>query len=84
MVTVPAVQLDELLHKERVQLLRAAITELSPQMQECIKLRVYHDCSYKEIADLMKLSIETVKVHLHRARRTLKKRLSGHFMDVEL
>lgn len=81
---VAAAQLDELLQKERLQLLRAAIEELSPQMQECIKLRVYYDCSYKEIADFMKLSIETVKVHLHRARRTLKKKLAGHFQEIEL
>ncbi len=72
------------LERERLELLRAAIDELPRKMQECIRLRVYHDCSYKEIAAFMELSIETVKAHLFKARGKLKTRLQGYFTNVDL
>lgn len=83
-LAAPETQLDELLQRERVEMLREAILELPRQMQECIKLRIYQDCSYQEIADFKRLSIETVKVHLHRARKTLQKKLAAHFQEIDL
>ncbi len=82
-VAVSETQLDGLLQQERSLQLRVAIAELSPQMQDCIKLRIYHDCSYAEIAEFKQLSIETVKVHLHRARKALTTKLTEHFRDIE-
>ncbi len=71
------------LERERLELLRQAVSELPRKMQECIRLRVYHDCSYKEIAAFMDLSIETVKAHLFKARGKLRKTLQSSFGNVD-
>jgi DNA-directed RNA polymerase specialized sigma24 family protein len=39
-------------------------------------MRLYHQLSYGEIAAVKKISIETVKAHLFRARQKLKERLA--------
>ncbi len=72
--------LDHVLQGERRMVLRRAIEELPEQMRRCTELRVYHDLSYREIAVVMRRSIETVKVHLFQARKKLK----GLFDDVRL
>jgi RNA polymerase sigma-70 factor (ECF subfamily) len=71
--------LDDMLEEERRQTLRAAIVELPEQMRKCLVLRVYHELSYEQIAAVMKLSVETVKAHLHQARQKLKARLTEYF-----
>ena len=53
-------------------------------MRRCTELRIYQDLSYREIAAVMRLSIETVKVHLFQARKKLKKSLRDAFEDLDL
>ncbi len=72
--------LDHALQGERRLALRRAIAELPEQMRRCTELRIYHDLSYREIAVVMRRSIETVKVHLFQARKKLK----GSFEDENL
>ncbi len=72
--------LDRTLRTERRMALRRAIAELPEQMRRCTELRIYHDLSYREIAVVMRLSIDTVKVHLFQARKKLK----ASFGDVQL
>ncbi len=72
--------LDDVLQNERRMVLRRAIEELPEQMRRCTELRIYHDLSYREIAAVMRRSIETVKVHLFQARKKLK----GSFGEVQL
>ncbi len=75
--------LDEVLLGERQQRLHDAIGELPGQMRESTELRIYQELSYREIAVVMRLSVETVKVHLFQARKKLKKRLQDTFeMDL--
>jgi RNA polymerase sigma-70 factor, ECF subfamily len=64
--------LDVTLHRERLERLRAKLTLLPPQMRRCLYLRLYQDLKYREIAALMRISIETVKAHLHQAQKRLK------------
>lgn len=64
--------LDRTLQRERRQALQRAIETLPGQMRRCTELRVYQDLSYREIAVVMRRSIETVKVHLFQARKKLK------------
>lgn len=76
--------LGSLLTGERARLLREALNELPPQMRRCVLLRVEHDMKYREIAQLMRVSIETVKAHLYQARQHLRDKLADHFEEEEL
>jgi RNA polymerase sigma-70 factor (ECF subfamily) len=80
----PETQLTDVLHQERLEKLRAAISGLPRQMQKCVVLRVYHDRSYREIADFLELSIDTVKAHLFQARKKLREMLEEDFDRIEL
>jgi RNA polymerase sigma-70 factor (ECF subfamily) len=69
------VVLDSLIEQERRSCLRAALLELPAQMRTCCLLRYEKGLKYQEIATVMKISIETVKAHLHQARKRLTERL---------
>jgi RNA polymerase sigma-70 factor (ECF subfamily) len=77
----PASQLEGVLDSERQNVMRAAIRDLPDQMRRCLTLRLYHDLSYKEIAVLMKLKIDTVKAHLFQARAKLRIQLEKYSID---
>jgi RNA polymerase sigma-70 factor (ECF subfamily) len=68
--------LKEVLSGELSRRLRDAVDRLPPQMQRCVLLRVYHDLRYREIAEVLRVSIDTVKAHLYQARQILKGKLS--------
>lgn len=73
--------LGGILAGERSQQLREALEELPPQMKRCVLLRVDQDMRYREIAELMRVSIDTVKAHLFQARQQLRVKLSDYFAD---
>ena len=73
--------LELMLAGERSRLLREALEELPPQMKKAVLLRVTSDMKYREIAEEMAVSIETVKAHLYQARQHLRDRLSDYFTD---
>jgi len=68
---------DYMLQREQVLSFRTALHSLPDQMRRCCLLRYEQGLKYQEIADLMKISIETVKAHLHQARKRLMVRLGG-------
>lgn len=72
---------EEVLRKERSRLLRQAIDRLPEQMRKCLVLRIDQELRYKEIAVLLRLSPETVKVHLFQARKRLQEELGPYFQD---
>ena len=59
--------------EERKLELNKAIKELKADEQELIYLAEFEELSYKEICDVMKLSLPQVKVKLHRVRKRLEK-----------
>lgn len=61
---------------ESAAALRQAILLLPPQRRQCMELRL-RDLEYHEIAQLMGVSIETVKSHLYQAREMLRKLLGS-------
>lgn len=75
-LAVPGRQLDGLLDEERWRALRAAVAELPEQMRDCLTLRLYHQLSYNEIAVVKRISVETVKAHLFRAKKKLQENLA--------
>jgi RNA polymerase sigma-70 factor, ECF subfamily len=68
-------QLDRVIGDELRQALREGIEELPEQMRDCLALRLHHRLAYRDIATIKKLSVETVKAHLARARKRLRERL---------
>lgn len=73
--------LELMLTAERSQLVWESLEELPPQMKKAVMLRVKEDMKYREIAEEMDVSIETVKAHLYQARQHLRDRLSDYFTD---
>ncbi|HEY0556013.1 MAG TPA: RNA polymerase sigma factor [Thermoanaerobaculia bacterium] len=64
--------LEAMIERERRARLHAALEKLPPQMRTCCELRYVQGLKYHEIATVMKISIETVKAHLHQASKRLK------------
>lgn len=60
---------DELLADERTRVLAEAIGRLPPQCRAAFTLRVFHACSYKEIAQKLGISARTVEKHIARGLR---------------
>jgi RNA polymerase sigma-70 factor (family 1) len=64
--------LDFLLHREELQVFGEAYNELPPQSRKVFELVYFSDQSYKDAAQKLNLSINTVKSHLKNALRILK------------
>jgi len=62
---------SSVLADERSRLLKEAVERLSPQCRAAFTLRVFHACSYKEIAERLGLAPKTVENHIaHGLRET--------------
>ncbi len=61
-----------MLRDERVSLVRRAIDTLTDEHQRILVLREMDGFAYEEIADILEISIGTVRSRLSRARRQLK------------
>ena len=63
---------DQLLQKERVQLVRQAIEALPPDYRAVVVLRDLEGLSNEEVAEVVGISLLAVKARLHRARLALR------------
>jgi RNA polymerase sigma-70 factor (ECF subfamily) len=72
------------LEKEKLEKLSEALEHLPQQMRRCMQLCVVHQLSYVEVAALMDISVNTVKAHLHQARKVLRTKLSSYFDEIEV
>lgn len=67
---------EEAVAKNRqFQRVRAAIASLKPKYQTAITLRYFENLSIKEIAQVLEISENTVKIHIHRGLNQLKAKL---------
>ncbi|MBL4772993.1 MAG: RNA polymerase sigma factor [Alcanivoracaceae bacterium] len=66
---------DELINTELSQHISAAIDELSEPYKSLIVLREISHLSYQQLAEVLDLNVQQIKVYLHRARKTLKQKL---------
>ena len=62
---------QEFLEQERLERLRRAVCELSPAQSQCLVLRA-EGLKYREIADVLELSISTVGENVQRALERLR------------
>ena len=58
-------------------LVEDALTDLSPQFRAAVVLRDIEDMSYEEIAEVLQISLGTVKSRILRGREALRKALAG-------
>ena len=61
-----------LISKQKRALIADVIANLPPQQQTAYRLSRDEGLSYQEIAERMQLSINTIKVHISQALKTLK------------
>ncbi|NLB25110.1 MAG: sigma-70 family RNA polymerase sigma factor [Bacteroidales bacterium] len=64
---------------QRSKILYAAIGTLSKNQRFAFTLNKYEGLSYKEISEIMELSISSVESLMHRAKKNLQKRLYSHY-----
>ncbi len=67
---------EEAHKKEAASFVKKAIGSLPVAQKEAIVLREYHDLSYDEIAAILQISLENVKILIFRARESLRKELA--------
>jgi RNA polymerase sigma-70 factor (family 1) len=60
--------------RDRVKLVRDLINDLPEKQKSVMQLRDFEDKSYKEIAEILGISEEQVKVNIFRARQAIKQK----------
>jgi len=71
--TLSKLQLEEATgDKQKVEIINVAIEELSPKCREAFLLSRYNQLKYKEIADVMGISVKTVEIHISKALSQLR------------
>ena len=62
--------------KRQIELVRKAVNELPERQRMALVLAQYEGRSYKEIAEIMKVSVSSVESLIFRARGQLRKKLA--------
>jgi RNA polymerase sigma-70 factor (ECF subfamily) len=72
------VPVDGLLSKELNELIQRSLAALDDDKRLVFTLKVFHQCSYEEIAGITGFSLAKLKTDLHRARAEMRKRISPY------
>ena len=70
---------EQAMQQDRISLIRRLIDTLPEKQRSCMQLRDIEGKSYKEIAKILNVSEEHVKINIFRARQTIKKK----YIDTE-
>ena len=65
---------EQAVQRDRIQLVRQLINMLPEKQRSCMQLRDMEGKSYKDIAAILDITEEQVKVNIFRARQTIKER----------
>ncbi len=68
---------DHAVAQDRMQLVRNIIDSLPEKQRSCVQLRDIEGKAYKEIAQVLGITEEQVKVNIFRARQTIKQRFQN-------
>jgi RNA polymerase sigma-70 factor (ECF subfamily) len=66
------------LDHEAQRLIETALTEINPNFRAAVVLRDIEGLAYDDIADILEISLGTVKSRILRGREELKQRLTSH------
>ena len=72
------VPVDRLLSKELNEVIRRALEALDEDKRLVFTLKVFHQCSYEEIAEITGFSLAKLKTDLHRARAEMRRRIQPY------
>ena len=65
---------EQMMHKDRISLVRQLIDSLPEKQRSCMQLRDIEGKPYKEIATVLGITEEQVKVNIFRARQAIKQK----------
>ena len=65
---------EQMLQKDRIELVRRIVNALPEKQRTCMQLRDFEGKTYKEIAAIMDISEDQVKINIFRARQAVKKK----------
>lgn len=65
---------EQAVQSDRIQLVRQLISQLPEKQRSCMQLRDLEGKSYKDIATILSITEEQVKINIFRARQTIKER----------
>ena len=65
---------EQAMQRDRIQLIRRLIDHLPEKQRSCMQLRDFEGKSYKEIAQVLGISEEQVKINIFRARQTIRQK----------
>ena len=68
---------DAIEQDERISRIRQAMAQLPEKQRIAMQLRDFEGRSYKEIADIMEITEDQVKVNIFRARQTIRQLISA-------
>ncbi len=68
---------DSIEQDERITAIRKAMEQLPEKQRVAMQLRDFEGRSYKEIADIMEITEDQVKVNIFRARQTIRQLISA-------
>ena len=63
---------EQMLQKDRIELIHKLVDSLPEKQRSCMQLRDFEGKSYKDIADVLGITEEQVKVNIFRARQAIK------------
>ncbi|MBC8146404.1 MAG: RNA polymerase sigma factor [Bacteroidetes bacterium] len=66
-------------NRERIEILHKAIASLAKNQRIAFNLNKYDDLTYKEIAEVMNISLSSVESLMHRAKMNLQKKLINYY-----
>ena len=68
---------DLALRGETMDLIEQSLAQIKPVFREAVVLRDIEDLTYEEIAEILEISLGTVKSRILRGRETLRRELTG-------
>jgi RNA polymerase sigma-70 factor (ECF subfamily) len=72
------VPVEGVLSKELNEVIRRSLAELDEDKRLVFTLKVLHQCSYEEIAEITGFSLAKLKTDLHRARAEMRRRVGSY------
>jgi RNA polymerase sigma factor (sigma-70 family) len=71
---------DQTIQRDQVAWVRQIVDSLPEKQRSCIQLRDFEGKTYKDIARILQISEEQVKVNIFRGRQTIKRR----FQEIDM